>query len=150
MRVVIRMKEATINYGPADLLKAAAYFHGHNGPFLVLGLKAGDLSNRLLGREPFGTRVEIHSNPKPPQSCMVDGIQFSTGCTMGKGNISLHPGNGSVRAIFVNSKGTLELKLQPWVLESLKTMNDENLEATAQSMYEKPAESLFYFELKRL
>jgi hypothetical protein len=29
-------------------------------------------------------------------------------------------------------------------------MNDENLEATAKSMYEKPAESLFYFELKRL
>jgi formylmethanofuran dehydrogenase subunit E len=107
---------ATVNYGPVDLLNAAAYFHGHNGPFLVLGLKAGDLSNRLLGREPFGTRVEIHSNPKPPQSCMVDGIQFSTGCTMGKGNISLHPGNGSVRAIFVNSKGALELKLQPWVL----------------------------------
>ncbi len=144
------MKEATMSYGKDDLLKAAAYFHGHTGPFLVLGLKAGDLSNRLLGREPFGTRVEIHSNPKPPQSCMVDGIQFTTGCTMGKGNISVHSGKGDVRAVFVNSKGTLELKLQPWVLESLQSMKDDNVELTAESMYEKSAESLFYFELKRL
>ncbi len=144
------MKAATMNYDADDLLNAAAYLHGHTGPFLVLGLKAGELSNRLLGREPFGTRADIYSNPKPPQSCMVDGIQFSTGCTMGKGNIALHPGDGSVRVAFVNPKGTLELKLQPWVLESLKSMRDENAEAIADSMYAKPAESLFYFELHRL
>lgn len=143
------MKEVSMSYGSADLLKAASYFHGHTGPFLVLGLKAGELSNRMLGRDPFKTRVEVRSNPKPPQSCMVDGIQFSTGCTMGKGNISLIPSDDGISVVFSCPKGVLELKPQPWVLAGLQSLDHDAVEHLADELYSKTAESIFYFELRR-
>ncbi len=138
-----------MSYGAADLLKAASYFHGHTGPFLVLGLKAGELSNRMLGRDPFKTSVDVYSSPKPPQSCMIDGIQFSTGCTMGKGNISITPVEGAIRAVFSHPKGVLELKPQPWVLTGLQSLDHDCTERFADELYSKSAESIFYFELKR-
>lgn len=76
-------------------LELARSFHGHLGPFLVLGMLIGRCALELLNaRKYFGVRVVIHCPPKPPQSCIVDGLQLSTGATYGKGNIMLIPSDG--------------------------------------------------------
>src|SRR2546428_7883259 len=36
-----------------------------------------------------GLRALVESRLEPPMRCGLDGIQFSSGCTMGKGNIGL-------------------------------------------------------------
>lgn len=70
------------------VLGQAARFHGHLGPWLVLGLKAGRYARRKLGASPFDLRARVFCPPHTPYTCFVDGIQFSSGCTMGKGNVS--------------------------------------------------------------
>jgi len=69
-------------------LKQAAAFHGHLGPWLVLGLKAGAHARRKLTASPFELNARVFCPAGTPYTCFVDGVQFSSGCTMGKGNIS--------------------------------------------------------------
>jgi len=84
-------------------LKMAAAFHGHLGPYLVLGLRLGHYAlTTLRARKYFGIRVIVHCPPQPPPSCMVDGLQLSTGATYGKRNIELVPSDEIV-VEFVNT-----------------------------------------------
>jgi hypothetical protein len=78
----------------SDLLTAAARFHGHLGPWLVLGLKAGAYARTKLAASPFELNARVSCPARTPYTCFVDGIQFSSGCTMGKGNISHHGADG--------------------------------------------------------
>lgn len=73
-------------------LKLAKSFHGHLGPFLALGMVMGSHALAALkARKHFGVHVIVHCSPKPPMSCIVDGLQLSTGATYGKRNIDLVP-----------------------------------------------------------
>ncbi|MFA4045041.1 MAG: hypothetical protein HZRFUVUK_001850 [Candidatus Fervidibacterota bacterium] len=73
-------------------IEFARAFHGHLGPFLALGMLIGAHAMKLLNaRKYFGVKVIVHCPPKPPASCMLDGIQLSTGATYGKRNIELIP-----------------------------------------------------------
>lgn len=70
-------------------------FHGHLGPFVVAGYVAGRFAlAHLSARRHFGMKVELRCPPQPPPSCLADGLQFSTGCTLGKRNIALEPSDG--------------------------------------------------------
>ena len=100
-----------------NVLRQAARFHGHLGPWLVLGLKAGAYARRKLAVSPFKLNARVFCPAGTPYTCFVDGIQFSSGCTMGKGNISHRPTNGC-RAEFTRtdnrarSHGTDEVRCQ--------------------------------------
>ena len=77
-----------------SVLRQATRFHGHLGPWLVLGLKAGTYARRKLDASPFDLQARVFCPPRTPYTCFVDGIQFSSGCTMGKGNITHHRATG--------------------------------------------------------
>lgn len=47
------------------LLKEAVRFHGHMGPFLVLGFKMGFLAKKILNCDPFTVTAEIHTGKRP-------------------------------------------------------------------------------------
>jgi formylmethanofuran dehydrogenase subunit E len=69
-------------------LKEAIKFHGHLGPYLVLGLLAGEFALKSVGsKKHFGVEVKVWGANKRPKSCLIDGLQLSTGATYGKGNI---------------------------------------------------------------
>lgn len=69
-------------------LKEAVKFHGHLGPYLVLGILAGELAaKRLKFKKYFGLGVKVWGASEKPKSCLIDGLQLSTGATYGKGNI---------------------------------------------------------------
>ena len=106
------------------LLEGVVEFHGHLGPFLVLGVKAGLLANSLLGKDCFKTTAIVATDPSPPNSCFVDGVQFVTGCTMGKGNIKLRRGKNT-SVLFLKEGRKLRLKLKDKVLESIKEVSSE-------------------------
>ncbi|MEM1583045.1 MAG: formylmethanofuran dehydrogenase subunit E family protein [Candidatus Bathyarchaeia archaeon] len=107
-----------------DLLNDAVKFHGHLGPFLVLGLKAGLFANKVLGKDYFRMRAIVETKPNPPYSCFMDGIQVATGCTMGKGNIIAKNGE-SISVTFIKDGKILKMRLKESILEDFKAMSSE-------------------------
>jgi formylmethanofuran dehydrogenase subunit E len=82
-------------------------FHGHLGPYVVIGYRMGKLA-----RERFKGKMTavVFTGKHPPMSCLIDGVQFTTGCTLGKNNIVVRDGNAPV-VHFIDSEKTLEVRL---------------------------------------
>ncbi len=76
-------------------LKNAQYFHGHKCPAMPQGLRAGHLAMDILGVERARGGGELHAiveiGDHHFSGCFADGVQFATGCTFGKGNITKQP-----------------------------------------------------------
>jgi formylmethanofuran dehydrogenase subunit E len=132
----------------STVLRQAVRFHGHLGPWLVLGLKAGAYARKKLAASPFELSARVFCPPSTPYTCFVDGIQFSSGCTMGKGNISHHRAD-ECRVEFtrtgdrkeVHNKDTkaqrgpgtmLRLAVRPEVWDELHTGPDEGMAGAAR------------------
>jgi formylmethanofuran dehydrogenase subunit E len=125
------------------LVKGVVEFHGHLGPFLILGVKAGLLANSLLGKDCFKTTAIVTTDPSPPNSCFVDGIQFVTGCTMGKGNIKLRRSKNT-SVLFLKEGKKLRLKLKDKVLASIKEVSSEDeSEKLSLKLLNSPVSELF-------
>ena len=81
-------------------------FHGHLGPYLVLGYRMGRIALRELGSAGhFGLSVVVYSRLRPPASCLIDGVQLGSGCTLGKRNIEIAESEGPARAVFASESG---------------------------------------------
>ena len=127
-----------------EFLLRAIEFHGHLGPYLVLGLKAGLYANQIFGRDPMKTEALIKTNTSPPQSCFADGVQFSTGCTLGKGNISLKEGEGLL-VTFKKNNQKLTLKLKKGIIEEMNSLpsQEEAWENLAKDLYQREIKEIF-------
>ena len=71
-------------------MEELAKFHGHLGPYIVLGYRMGRYALKYFGDNPFEIFATIWCSGKTPQSCIMDGIQLGSGCTFGKRNILLN------------------------------------------------------------
>lgn len=122
-------------------------FHGHIGPYAVLGYRMGALANRELGEKGFGKSAVVYTGIKPPISCLIDGIQLASGCTLGKGNISVED-KGEAMALFKNKEGrsmtiSLDQGLQDRIHESFKTHGEH---ALCDWIWQATDEELFIIE----
>ncbi len=74
-----------------DILKEAFKFHGHICWASAVGVRAGLAALRQLGVSRTGTSGELHCileiGENHGAQCFADGVQYATGCTLGKGNI---------------------------------------------------------------
>jgi formylmethanofuran dehydrogenase subunit E len=133
-----------------DFLLRAIEFHGHLGPYLVLGLKAGLYANQIFERDPMKTEALIKTKTSPPQSCFADGVQFSTGCTLGKGNILLKEGEG-LQVTFKKNNQKLTLKLRKGIIEEMNSLpsQEEAWEKLAKDFYKRKIEKIFEIVGKR-
>lgn len=85
------MDSAIARHGP-DEWKACVItdeFHGHLGVFSVVGVKMGIKAREIFNVAPDNLIVVSSAGSTPPYSCLNDGIQVSTGATLGQGTISL-------------------------------------------------------------
>jgi len=100
------------------LLDRLREFHGHLGPFAMLGYRAGRVALYELSASPhFGLRARVQCPPHTPQSCFGDGVQCSTGCTLGKGNIEMTPAEEISVTVTVNDTGaSLTIRPRPEVV----------------------------------
>lgn len=71
-----------------SLLERASEFHGHLGPFLVIGVRIGLIGLKKLGSNNQLT-IEASLPLHVPFSCIIDGLQVSTNCTVGNQKLSL-------------------------------------------------------------
>ncbi len=75
---------------PKAYLEVGQTLHGHKCPAMPLGLRVGAAAMNRLGvdRAPDGQLVAlVELGDDHCAHCFADGIQMSTGCTYGKGNI---------------------------------------------------------------
>ncbi len=107
-------------------LKQAIGFHGHLGPYLVLGLLAGELALKKTGaKKHFGIEVKVWGAQQRPKSCLIDGLQLSTGATYGKGNIHKYKGsNISVVVSNTETGRTIKLSLKKDILKTLSDLKN--------------------------
>ncbi|PWR69725.1 formylmethanofuran dehydrogenase subunit E family protein [Methanospirillum lacunae] len=120
-----------------------ARFHGHLGPFIVLGYRMGRYALNALNADPFELKAQVFCNGITPQSCMADGIQLGSGCTLGKGNIEIIKSESLFGTFCKDEK---KIKITPHPLKTLD-QNDPDyelaIERYAQSLYDLKDEELF-------
>jgi len=105
------------------IIRDAARFHGHMGPFLVLGVKAGLRAVETLGFNPFEMKAKIITKKSTPYTCFADGVQFTTGCTLGKGNIEIVDGVG-LKAVFSLQNRSVELTVKEEILREAENSKE--------------------------
>lgn len=124
-----------------ELVDFGRKFHGHLGPFLVIGLRMGTLARERLGNPDPVHSLEclVELENIRPVSCAIDGIQASSGCTMGKGNISVRDGKG-VSANFRSDGRSVKITLKGKIMETLKGNPRGKM---AERVMDMPDEELF-------
>ncbi len=64
-------------------------FHRHLGVFAIIGVKMGIRAREYFDAGPDEMTILSYAGSKPPVSCMNDGLQASTGATLGHGLIKV-------------------------------------------------------------
>jgi formylmethanofuran dehydrogenase subunit E len=120
---------------PDELQKARA-FHSHLGPYLVVGLRMGQAIVRRLGPEPFTITITCFTGPRPPLSCVIDGLQLATPCTVGNGGIVIRE-EGQVKVSAVRGDREVTISLKPRIGEKIQTaVGSHRLEELALQLWE--------------
>ncbi len=94
--------------------------HRHLGIYSIIGAKMGIRARELLGASLDEVRVESHAGLKPPLSCMNDGLQVSTGASLGRGTITILEGAPAPVATFVHGDKTLHLSTREEVVKKIR------------------------------
>ena len=103
--------------------------HGHIGIYSTIGAKMGIYALELLSRlcnKAEELKVLSFAGSRPPVSCFNDGLQISTGATLGHGAIEIAKSSADARveAIFrfrtICSTEAKEMQLRVWLKEELR------------------------------
>lgn len=105
-------------------LKEAEKFHGHLGPFVVIGVRMGKTAKRILNStdsENDALHVTVEVPLLTPFSCVLDGIQITTQCTVGNQKLKIKNSTKEITAHFQNVETgkTLTISVNPEITETL-------------------------------
>jgi len=112
-------KEQDLN----SIVKEAVGFHGHLGPFLVIGVRMGLIGLREMKTTRGDPKLQATTILKHavPFSCTIDGIQVTTQCTIGNGKLKLKNNPRTITAKFqLNRERQVTVTLKPEKFEELK------------------------------
>lgn len=135
---------------PADWYGEIQRYHGHVGPWNVLGWRMGQAALRAMKSEWGQHELEVvcHVPLQTPFTCLVDGLAVGTGNSQGRLDLRLAEVL-TWEASFVavrrkDGKGrVLELRPQMAYLKSIIGQPVEKLEALCQECAKTPEERLF-------
>ena len=119
-------------------LESLKGFHGHLGPYVTIGFRMGQIARRELG-DYRGMKATVYCSLEPPMRCIVDGVQFSSGCTFGKGNIVIKRG-ANPRAVFTKEDRSLKVALRVDLRKRIDTEMSKAHEAEQSLRYYRMAE----------
>lgn len=123
-----------------------ARFHGHLGPFIVIGYRMGRYALHRLGDNPFAIKASVYCSGTTPQSCLADGVQLGSGCTLGKGNIEIVKSDALYSEF---SSDEIKIRLKPLSLKQLPQNTPDyelEIEKYAADLYSLPDDQLFLVE----
>jgi formylmethanofuran dehydrogenase subunit E len=130
-------------------MKEASELHGHLGPFLVIGVRMGKTAKQILNSENQQNR-ELHVSVKVPLltpfSCILDGIQSTTHCTIGNQRLSVKKSRQKIAAQFetTDSDKTLTITVIPKIVKELTDKISKGIpsEALAETIASTPRHQL--------
>jgi formylmethanofuran dehydrogenase subunit E len=105
-------------------IKEAEKFHGHLGPFLVLGVRMGETAKKILEiaqEENVSLQVNAKLPLLTPFSCVLDGIQVTTQCTIGNQRLKIENSSKEISANFqcIKTGKKLKITVNPKITEAL-------------------------------
>jgi formylmethanofuran dehydrogenase subunit E len=133
------------------LVERAVEFHGHLGPFLVLGLRMGVTGLRELKVERGDRRLRVTAKLKDsiPFSCSVDGLQVATKCTIGNKKLTIVDYEGAAAKFEVEGGKQATVSVKSTFFDMLKkrllskSVRDEKVRELARLVAATPEEELF-------
>lgn len=118
-------------------------FHGHLGPYAVVGLRMGRAAVEKLGKESL--KCVVRTGLVKPLSCIIDGIQLASSCTLGKGKIFVE-NDGIAEAEFYKNNLKIKIKLKDDIKKEIdKKMCKETEKELALWVYKMDVQELFCF-----
>ena len=131
----------------------AVEFHGHLGPFLVLGVRMGIIGMRELGLQASNNdgrlRVTAFLKYSIPISCTLDGIQVTTKCTIGNQKLKLKDSPDIAAKFALHNRKEIIVAVNSTVYDKLKSqmLSEKNspkqVEHLAQQIASMPEKDLF-------
>ena len=94
--------------------------HRHLGIYSIVGAKMGIQAREILDAPLDSLEVTSFAGNKPPLSCMNDGLQVSTGASLGRGTIAIVDKSPAPAAAFRYKDKHVTLKLKSSVVEKIK------------------------------
>ncbi len=98
--------------------------HNHIGIYSIIGAKMGLRAMELLHCQRGKPDVKAYLMMNPPQSCVIDGIQVSTGCTFGNGKFHLNANQDRVKADFIYQESVLTMRIKDEIVTDIKNIID--------------------------
>jgi formylmethanofuran dehydrogenase subunit E len=138
------------------ILRKAEEFHGHLGPFLTLGVRMGLIGVRELrvkGNEEE-LRITVMLKYSVPFSCVIDGIQVATKCTIGNKKLKLKSSSGITAKFELQNKEQITVSVNPTAFDRLKSkllsedVPPEEVRQLARHVASMPKEELFIIRRK--
>ncbi len=133
-------------------IQNAVRLHGHLGPFLVIRVRMGILARKELASfrcAESSLQVVVTVPPVTPFSCIADGMQATTRCTVGNRKLKERNSKKKIAAPFQSRNESIEknvhISVNPKLVERLATKLSEgvaNNELSAQ-IASMPDDSLF-------
>ncbi len=102
--------------------------HEHLGAYSIIGVKMGLRAAELLNAPQHGMQVVSHSGPRPPVSCLNDGVIVATGSTPGRGLFRHEPAAAGTRVAFTYNGRRVELALKEEYQRKIQAAIGELLE----------------------
>jgi len=139
-----------------SIVREAVDFHGHLGPFLVIGVRMGLIGLRELKTTRGDSKLQATTILKRavPFSCTIDGIQVATQCTVGNGKLKLKSTQKTVSAEFkLNRERQVTVTLKSTKFEELKRSMPKSARSykniqLAREVASSPEKELFIIEKK--
>jgi formylmethanofuran dehydrogenase subunit E len=133
-------------------IETAERLHGHLGPFLVVGVRMGRTAMEILNHDTddHELRVTAKIPLQTPFSCVLDGIQATTKCTIGNQRLRIEDSQKEISATFEkqNSTKMLRVTVSQKVVEDLVNRASEGVsnEKLAWKIARTPVNRLFTIE----
>jgi formylmethanofuran dehydrogenase subunit E len=137
-------------------IEDAVKLHGHLGPFLIIGVRMGEIAKRILTPENHqhaDMKVSIQLHLHTPFSCILDGIQSMTHCTIGNQRLKAKESKRRIIARFETEDPdkTLTITVKP---EAVKEVTDRISKGAANGtladvIASTPEGQLFQFNTAR-
>ena len=135
------------------LIENAVKLHGHLGPFLVIGVRMGDIAGKHLDLDSKNIcklQASIRTPLLTPFSCVIDGIQASTGCTVGNQKLRIEKSTKKISAAFGlrGSDKVMKISVNTKVAETLmeEMSRGASVVQLAAEIAEMQEEQLFVLE----
>jgi formylmethanofuran dehydrogenase subunit E len=137
----------------AKLIEKAEDLHGHLGPFLIIGVRMGNIAKRILNPNTDknnGLQATAKTPLSTPFSCVLDGIQITTQCTVGNQKLKIETSKQEVTALFKvhDSNKVLKITVNSKIVDELVNRLSEGTsnEDLARKIAYTPEDTLFTIE----